>query len=126
VKSFLLYIAFLALLLVFLPAAVVGGWWRWEKAGQVLDQPAERDAGTGESAGESITLKIYQAKKNELVEMEMEEYLKGVVSAEMPASFHLEALKAQAVVARRGPLHGELLLPGLGRRKRVAPEMAGR
>jgi len=100
VRSFLLYIALVALLLVFLPAAVVGGWWRWEKAGQELEQPEGRDAAKAESTGESVTLKIYLTKKNELVEMEMEEYLKGVVSAEMPASFHPEALKAQAVVAR--------------------------
>ena len=33
-------------------------------------------------------------------EIPMEEYLIGVVLAEMPASFHLEALKAQAVAAR--------------------------
>jgi stage II sporulation protein D len=30
----------------------------------------------------------------------LEEYVKGVVAAEMPTSFHMEALKAQAVVAR--------------------------
>lgn len=30
----------------------------------------------------------------------LEEYVKGVVSAEMPAEFHIEALKAQAVAAR--------------------------
>jgi len=30
----------------------------------------------------------------------MEEYVVGVVAAEMPASFELEALKAQAVAAR--------------------------
>lgn len=33
-------------------------------------------------------------------EMDMETYLRGVVRAEMPASFELEALKAQAVAAR--------------------------
>ena len=32
--------------------------------------------------------------------LNMEEYLWGVVAAEMPASFHVEALKAQAVAAR--------------------------
>jgi len=37
---------------------------------------------------------------NDIVELEMNEYLKGVVLAEMPASFSLEALKAQAVAAR--------------------------
>lgn len=37
---------------------------------------------------------------NTILDIELEEYLVGVVSAEMPASFELEALKAQAVVAR--------------------------
>lgn len=32
--------------------------------------------------------------------IDLEEYVIGVVAAEMPASFHIEALKAQAVVAR--------------------------
>lgn len=36
----------------------------------------------------------------ERLEMDLEEYLKGVVGSEMPASFELEALKAQAVAAR--------------------------
>ncbi len=35
-----------------------------------------------------------------VVIMELEEYVRGVVLAEMPASFEIEALKAQAVVAR--------------------------
>ena len=35
-----------------------------------------------------------------VADLELEDYLTGVVLAEMPASFHPEALKAQAVVAR--------------------------
>lgn len=35
-----------------------------------------------------------------LVNIELEEYVLGVVAAEMPASFHIEALKAQAILAR--------------------------
>ena len=41
----------------------------------------------------------------ELRSMDMETYLLGVVRAEMPASFHEEALKAQAVAARTYVLH---------------------
>ena len=37
---------------------------------------------------------------NDIVELEFEEYLKGVLYAEMPSSFNIEALKAQAVAAR--------------------------
>jgi stage II sporulation protein D len=39
------------------------------------------------------------------VSIPLEEYLLGVVLAEMPSSFHLEALKAQAVVARTYALY---------------------
>ncbi len=45
-----------------------------------------------------ITLYLSQADKIE--RMDFEEYLIGCVSAEMPASFEIEALKAQAVCAR--------------------------
>ena len=37
--------------------------------------------------------------------MELEEYIIGVVGAEIPASFHEEALKAQAIIARSYALH---------------------
>lgn len=35
-----------------------------------------------------------------IINLAMNEYLIGVVAAEMPASFHIEALKAQAILAR--------------------------
>lgn len=51
---------------------------------------------------EPISKIIYMTRSStqDIVELELEEYLKGVVLAEMPASFSLEALKAQAVAAR--------------------------
>lgn len=49
---------------------------------------------------EYSTIKLLHADTDEVEELELDEYLYGVVSAEMPASFEEEALKAQAVVAR--------------------------
>lgn len=46
------------------------------------------------------TIKLLHKKTNEVEEVALDEYLYHVVSAEMPADFELEALKAQAVVAR--------------------------
>ena len=46
------------------------------------------------------TIKLLHKKENTIEELNMEEYLLGVVSAEMPANFEQEALKAQAIVAR--------------------------
>lgn len=43
---------------------------------------------------------LWDTKAEKLVSMTLEEYVQGVVAAEMPASFELEALKAQAVAAR--------------------------
>lgn len=47
-----------------------------------------------------IKINVYIVNQSEIRQMDMEEYVVGVVAAEMPASFELEALKAQAVAAR--------------------------
>lgn len=49
---------------------------------------------------ENAKIKVYRSKTKIIEEMDMEEYIKGVVAAEMPAEFNIEALKAQAVAAR--------------------------
>ena len=46
------------------------------------------------------TIKLLHKETNEIEEIKLDEYLYGVVAAEMPATFEEEALKAQAVVAR--------------------------
>lgn len=51
------------------------------------------------------TIKLYHNKTKTIEEIPLDEYLYGVVSAEMPASFQEEALKAQAVVARTYTLY---------------------
>lgn len=47
-----------------------------------------------------IRITVYNPEKSVIEEFELEDYVTGVVAAEMPASFHEEALKAQAVAAR--------------------------
>ena len=51
------------------------------------------------------TIKLLHKSTNEIEEIDLDTYLYGVVSAEMPASFEKEALKAQAVVARTYTLY---------------------
>lgn len=66
-----------------------------------------------EEAPQSMAILVSDGDK--LLDMDLEEYLVGVVLAEMPASFEMEALKAQAVAARTyaircctaGRRHGE-------------------
>ncbi len=47
-----------------------------------------------------LTVALYLGGAKEVVRLGLEDYLVGVVAAEMPARFSLEALKAQAVAAR--------------------------
>ena len=51
------------------------------------------------------TIKLLHADTKKVEEIDLDQYLYGVVSAEMPASFEAEALKAQAVVARTYTLY---------------------
>ena len=46
------------------------------------------------------TIKVCRTEKDSTETVEFEDYVKGVVAGEMPASFHEEALKAQSVAAR--------------------------
>ena len=46
------------------------------------------------------TIRLFHNSDSTIEELNMNEYLYGVVSAEMTASYELEALKAQAIVAR--------------------------
>lgn len=46
------------------------------------------------------SIKLLHTKTGEVEEVEIDDYLYNVVSAEMPADFEIEALKAQAIVAR--------------------------
>ncbi|NLO84628.1 MAG: stage II sporulation protein D [Clostridiales bacterium] len=49
---------------------------------------------------DQATLMVYLAQESKLVEMTLEGYVCGVLAAEMPAAYHQDALKAQAVAAR--------------------------
>ncbi len=63
----------------------------------VLCVPAKRADNTETS---SPLVSVLYTDTGKIEETNLESYLPGVVAAEMPASFHEEALKAQAVAAR--------------------------
>ena len=73
--------------------------------GQQEGQEDTKSAGqeenqNNESGGKYGTIKLLHTGSGEVEEVELETYLYNVVSAEMPATFEKEALKAQAIVAR--------------------------
>lgn len=48
----------------------------------------------------NVTVRVLRDEKNKIEKIPLEKYLVGVVAGEMPVSYELEALKAQAVAAR--------------------------
>lgn len=48
----------------------------------------------------SPNINVYKVNENKIEKMDIEEYLYGVLSSEMPSTFDVEALKAQAIAAR--------------------------
>lgn len=109
-KAVLFFFA-LVLIVILLPALVVS-------LGLTKELSPEDDGcprGRTESKGEAgIQLHFYRNDRQEVVVMELEKYLEGVLLAEMPSSFEMEALKAQAVVARTYALHQMRSLGGGG------------
>ena len=50
-------------------------------------------------------INVILTETNEVIEMNVEDYIKGVLIGEVPASYEMEALKAQAIVARTYTMH---------------------
>lgn len=69
----------------------------------LLTAAPQAPAALPEAAGETFTLRVLQG--GQVTEMGLEDYLVGVVRAEMPASFEPDALKAQAAAARTYTLY---------------------
>lgn len=117
-KTFLSLWFMLWLGLFFLPAVLVTPW-----EGDLTTTPPSPTISESEESATVITtntaisdddITIQVLDGDTVVDMTLGEYLVGVVSAEMPASFHIEALKAQACAARtytiyqlqNGSVHG--------------------
>ena len=118
-KAALLFFS-IALVVIFLPAAVVSLGHRSETPQQDTEKTRPED----ENKNKTISigqLHFYRADQKKVVVMELEEYLVGVLLAEMPSSFEMEALKAQAVIARTYTLHQMRSLGGSGCDRSPAP-----
>ena len=67
----------------------------------VPDEPGTESVPSGEedSPPEEETVSLYRTETDEVVELSWSDYVKGVVSAEIPMTYEIEAIKAQAVAA---------------------------
>jgi len=100
-KKLIGYTVLMIVVVIVFPMLIVRGCDLSEEA-PVPEQSGDeaRDTPRMEDVMRDIYIKVYVKSEDEVKEMKMEEYIKGVVAAEMPAEFSIEALKAQAVAAR--------------------------
>ena len=93
-KKIIILILFVVLITLILPFAIVSlsEKTKAEQKMEVREELSEQS--------EAKVIAVYIKDEDRVENMEMSQYLKEVVSAEMPADFHIEALKAQAVAAR--------------------------
>lgn len=103
-KKFLLYFLAFIFICFLLPAFLTKTNPISKKKEQVseIEKPVEDKKYDYKKYG---TIKLLHKKTGQVEEVELDQYLCHVVSAEMPADFELEALKAQAIVARTYTLY---------------------
>ena len=71
-----------------------------QKDAQQMKQKGENENNLSYTYTNYGTIKLLHKSTNQVEEIPIDTYLCNVVSAEMPASYEIEALKAQAIVAR--------------------------
>lgn len=74
-----------------------------ESDNKVVDNVTSED--TNYDYKDYTTIKLLHKKEDNVEEINLDKYLYGVVAAEMPASYEIEGLKAQAIVARTYTLY---------------------
>ena len=104
-KKLIFYPLILMLLTFFLPFMASVSFSAGESGTKAIEVSKPSPPSNGAVSKKTIT--VFNSDTKETEEQLLEEYLIGVVSAEMPASYEKEALKAQAVAARTYILNKE-------------------
>ena len=103
-KILVFAIALVIVIVIIIPTIIVGV--------NRIDSVSDRSGKS--SKGEDVFIKVFMHEQGTIVEMNLEDYIAGVVAAEMPANFELEALKSQAVAARTYAVKSMLAFGGSG------------
>lgn len=111
IKPFFVLAAILFFVTLLIPSLLVLPFME-EKAGGKLgsELQSETTAAAAPTADSAVEVAVYRTALSKTEKLPLDEYLIGVVAAEMPAEFELEALKAQALSARTYYVR-QMLLP---------------
>ncbi|HET7578289.1 MAG TPA: stage II sporulation protein D [Bacillales bacterium] len=99
-KPYLIAASFLVVFVLLLPAAIV---LPFSGTKEAAAPPVKKPKAVPVSAPEhspSLTVSVFRYNQKKVDSIPLEQYVIGVVASEMPATFEMEALKAQAVAAR--------------------------
>ena len=102
-KKMLYYILIFTLIIFIIPAILTKKERNITAVTEETKEPQEEKQPIDLTSDKKI--KLLHAATGEVEETNLEQYICNVVSAEMPASYELEALKAQAIVARTYTLY---------------------
>lgn len=91
-KKFAIYVILVILLIILLPTAII-------QIGGGIKKLAVNDFKKTYDKGQT-TVEVYETQDKCTVEMDIEDYVRGVIAAELPKDFNIEAMKAQAIAAR--------------------------
>ena len=89
-RKLVYYAGIMIVIIIILPMLIVKG----------CGHPTEKKTPEETVIPSEMKISVYDTNTKKTTVMNLEEYIKGVVAAEMPADFDIEALKAQAVAAR--------------------------
>lgn len=93
-RTVLALLVLLPALLVLMPAALV------YYLADHISQPPPASGEPQDPPSVLLPIKVYRTERGVVESVPLDQYIQGVVAAEMPAEFELEALKAQALAAR--------------------------
>ncbi len=105
-RKLIIYIILLILIVFLIPIIFTNEFEDNKQTSSIVENIDNKEENTSKIEESSYdykkynTVKVLHTKTNNIEEINLDEYLYGVVSAEMPASFEEEALKAQSIVAR--------------------------
>ncbi len=101
-KGFIFFLIFILFITIILPMILIKGYDILPTPNNENDFSEKYDF---QHISETMEIEVFDTKKDKTVLIELDEYVKGVVAAEMPGEFSIEALKAQAVASRTFTLY---------------------
>ncbi|MCH1625160.1 stage II sporulation protein D [Fredinandcohnia quinoae] len=100
IKPFIVLVAILFVVILMIPTLLVIPFSEEKASGKLEEAPKSNPESLSVSTEPAVEVAVYRANMGNTVDIPLEEYVIGVLASEMPASFELEALKAQALAAR--------------------------